>query len=80
LIGTGCHCHISLWKDDKNITTIDFSSYDPKKREVNPLKKDSLNSYFIAGLLKSMGAVMSFTVASNNSFKRLAPHTWAGDF
>lgn len=65
--GSGCHIHMSLWKDGKNITNV------------NP-KADPTSSQFVAGILKHLPALMAMTTPTENSFLRLGRHLWSGAF
>jgi len=65
--GSGCHIHISLWKDGKNITKVD-SENDPTA------------GHFAAGLLKHLPALMALTTPIRNSYERLGRHLWSGGF
>lgn len=62
--GSGCHLHMSLWKDGENIS-------DPKHPE---------SSAFMAGVLKHLPALMGITTPINNSYARLGRHLWSGAF
>jgi glutamine synthetase len=65
--GSGCHIHMSLWKDGRNIS-------DPT------LEDDSTARHFIAGILKHLGPLMGLTTPTRNSFARIGPHLWSGAF
>jgi glutamine synthetase len=65
--GSGCHIHLSLWKDGKNIT--DLSQ-----------EEDETSQHFVAGILKHLPALMALTTPSNNSYARLGRHLWSGGF
>src|SRR5262249_16559884 len=68
--GSGCHLHISLWKDGKNLMP-------------NPHSKAGLSPNaraFVAGILQHLIALMAFTTPTNNSFRRIKPRSWAGAF
>ena len=64
--GSGCHIHMSLWKDGKNITDLEG--------------EDTTSRHFTAGILKHLPALMALTTPSNNSFARLGRHLWSGGF
>jgi glutamine synthetase len=68
--GSGCHLHLSLWSDDKNITP------DGKG---NWYLSQSCES-FIAGILDHLPSLMAFTTPTPNSFRRIQPRTWSGAF
>ena len=61
IAGSGMHCNISLFKDDKNLF------YAPN--EEHQLSKEAI--YSIGGLLKNVGAVTAITNPIVNSYKRL---------
>ncbi|MBC6479403.1 MAG: glutamine synthetase [Hormoscilla sp. GM7CHS1pb] len=66
--GNGCHLHLSLWQDGKNITG-DGSG-----------KLSSTALAFIAGILHHLPALMALTTPSTNSYRRIRPHFWSGAF
>ena len=69
--GNGTHLHISLHKSDgTNIT--------PSKSAPNELSPTAL--HFIAGILQHLPALMAITVPSTNSYRRLQPCTWSGNY
>lgn len=65
--GSGCHIHLSLWSDGKNIS-------DPGSKDQDTAK------HFISGLLTHLPALMALTTPSPNSFARLGRHLWSGAF
>ena len=77
LTGNGCHFHVSLWKDDKNLFERD-SSEDPRGLGLSELAYS-----FIGGLKANAKAYIAVTAPTVNSYKRLvvgAPTsgaTWA---
>lgn len=68
--GNGCHLHLSLWKDGKNIFT------DEKGK--NGISKTG--ACFIGGLLEHLPALMAVTTPTVNSFRRIRPRFWCGAF
>jgi len=77
LTGNGCHFHISLWKDGKNV----FER--PVDEDPRGLGLSELGYQFIAGLKANAKAYIAVTAPTVNSYKRLvvgAPtsgSTWA---
>jgi glutamine synthetase len=77
LTGNGCHFHVSLWKDGKNLFECDPSD-DPRGLGLSELAYN-----FIAGLKANAKAYLAVTAPTVNSYKRLvvgAPTsgaTWA---
>ena len=69
--GNGTHLHISLHKNDG--TNIVASDTTPG--ELSPTA-----SHFIAGILHHLPALMAITVPSTNSYRRLQPCTWSGNY
>jgi glutamine synthetase len=68
--GSGCHLHLSFWKDGKN------AFFDPS----DPIGLSSLGYDAIAGVLTHLPALCALTVPSVNSYRRLQPGWWAGAF
>ena len=69
LTGNGCHAHISLWRDGKNVF-VD---------EGGELGLSSLGYQFIGGLMHSAPALAALLNPTVNSYKRLnAPRTISG--
>ena len=68
--GNGAHCHVSLWRDGRNIVG------DPRA----PHGLSTEASAFMAGILRHLPALAALTVASRNSYRRLRPGTWSGAF
>ena len=77
LTGNGCHFHVSLWRDGKNLFERDPSE-DPRG-----LGLSEIAYQFIAGLKANAKAYIALTAPTVNSYKRLvigAPTsgaTWA---
>ncbi|GBO80542.1 glutamine synthetase GlnA4 [Acetobacter aceti NRIC 0242] len=69
LTGNGCHAHISLWKDGKNIC------YDPQ----DPLEISESGYNFVGGLIHNADALCAILNPVVNSYKRInAPRTVSG--
>ncbi len=68
--GNGCHLHLSLWQNDKNILH-------------DPLTKHGLSEageHFIAGILHHLPALMAITTPIPRSYRRIRPQMWSGAF
>ncbi|HLH11800.1 MAG TPA: type III glutamate--ammonia ligase [Methylovirgula sp.] len=69
LTGSGCHAHVSLWKDGKNV-------FSDKKGE---LGISALGYQFLGGILASAESLAALTNPTVNSYKRInAPVTLSG--
>lgn len=68
--GSGCHLHLSLWRDGKNL----MPDAD------HPGRLSSLAQHFVAGILAHLTALMAITTPSVNSYRRIRPHCWSGAF
>ena len=68
--GSGCHLHLSLWRDGKNVV------YD----SANTGRLSSVASHFMAGILHHLPALMALSTPSTNSYHRIRPHCWSGAF
>lgn len=68
--GSGCHLHLSLWKDDKNILQNQDTEYGIGETA----------QAFIAGILHHLPALMAITTPIPRSYRRIRPHMWSGAF
>lgn len=68
--GSGCHLHLSLWRDGENLVSHPAGNHGLSK----------IASSFIAGILHHLPALMALTTPSPNSYRRIAPHCWSGAF
>lgn len=68
--GSGCHIHLSLWRNGQNLL--------PDPQGVCGLSQ--IGQAFIAGILDHLPALMALTTPSNNSYRRIRPHSWSGAF
>ncbi|HEV2544761.1 MAG TPA: type III glutamate--ammonia ligase [Methylobacterium sp.] len=69
LTGSGCHAHVSLWRDGQNV-------FSDRSDEIGLSK---LGYHFIGGLIHSADALAALTNPCVNSYKRInAPRTTSG--
>ncbi|MBK9144138.1 MAG: glutamine synthetase [Candidatus Melainabacteria bacterium] len=68
--GNGCHLHLSLWNRDMTENVM----FDQR----GGLSRTALS--FIAGIVKHLPALVSFTCPSANSFRRLKPKSWSSAY
>ena len=69
LTGSGCHAHVSLWRDGRNV----FAD------EAGELGISTEGYHFIGGLIHSAEALAALTNPTVNSYKRInAPRTTSG--
>lgn len=68
--GSGCHLHLSLWRDKQNLMPDPESAWG----------LSAIAQTFVAGLLHHLPALMALTTPSPNSYRRICPHTWSGAF
>ena len=68
--GSGCHFHISLWEDGRNLFYDQEGEYGLSQAA----------RHFIGGVLAHLGALCAITTPTVNSYKRLMPHHWAAAF
>ncbi|GAA2281172.1 glutamine synthetase family protein [Nonomuraea roseoviolacea subsp. roseoviolacea] len=62
--GNGAHLHLSLWRDGRNVFADDGDELE----------------CFVGGLLAHLPALTALTCGTVNSFRRLAPRSWAGAY
>jgi len=67
--GSGCHLHISLWRDGVNLFPTATGT-----------ELSEIGRWFVAGLLRHLPALMAITTPSPNSYRRLQPHFWSGAY
>lgn len=68
--GSGCHLHLSLWRDGQNLVPDTAGDHGLSK----------IARAFIAGVLNHLPALMALTTPSPNSYRRISPHCWSGAF
>lgn len=61
--GSGMHCHLSLWRDGKNLF-YDRDGY---------AGLSDMGLWFIGGLLHHAGSLLAFACPTANSYRRLVP-------
>ncbi|MDJ0719209.1 MAG: glutamine synthetase family protein [Prochloraceae cyanobacterium] len=66
--GNGCHLHLSLWQEGKNIIGDGAGKLSPTALA------------FIGGILHHLPGLMALTTPSTNSYRRIRPHCWSGAF
>jgi glutamine synthetase len=72
LTGNGCHFHMSLWQDGRNVF-LDEDGNDPNGLGLSPLAYS-----FIGGLKAHAPAYIALTAPSVNSYKRLVVGSRSG--
>ncbi|AWI88467.1 type III glutamate--ammonia ligase [Methylorubrum aminovorans] len=69
LTGSGCHAHVSLWRDGQNV-------FSDRSDEIG---LSQIGYHFIGGLIHSADALAALTNPCVNSYKRInAPRTTSG--
>jgi glutamine synthetase len=68
--GNGCHIHFSLWEAGRN------RFYD--RHTADGLSEQARS--FLAGVLAHLPALCALTAPSYNSYRRIAPRSWAGAY
>jgi glutamine synthetase len=68
-VGSGCHLHLSLWADGRNLL------HDGQSGGLSRVGRA-----WIAGLLRHLRGLCAVTVPSVNSYQRIRPHFWAGAY
>ncbi len=68
--GSGCHLHMSLWQDGKDVLGVDESDSS----------LSAVGESFIAGVLEHLPALMVLTTPTLNSFRRIQPKFWSGAY
>jgi len=67
--GSGCHIHLSMFRDGKNAFSGD--------ERIGPIKCTNLFKHFLAGWLRYTPDVMVFYAPTINSYKRFQTSSWA---
>ncbi|KAL9679886.1 hypothetical protein QQ045_017757 [Rhodiola kirilowii] len=71
-IGSGCHVHISLWENGKNVF---MGSPGSSKNGISVIGEK-----FMAGVLCHLPSILAFTAPIPNSYDRIQPNTWSGAY
>jgi glutamine synthetase len=69
-IGSGAHIHMSLWNEDRNLL------YDAAAEG----GLSDVGRWWVGGLVHHLPALLALTCPSMNSYQRLQPSAWAGDY
>jgi Glutamine synthetase len=72
LPGSGCHVHLSLWRDGEN------ALFDPASEGSYPLSDTGRS--FVAGLVEHAPALVALTAPTVESYDRLAPGMWSSAY
>eukprot|EP00252_Welwitschia_mirabilis_P011169 TRINITY_DN2511_c0_g1_i1.p1 TRINITY_DN2511_c0_g1~~TRINITY_DN2511_c0_g1_i1.p1 ORF type:complete len:844 (+),score=165.73 TRINITY_DN2511_c0_g1_i1:452-2983(+) len=72
-IGSGCHVHLSLWKDGEN-------KFMACPGSAGRYGMSIIGEEFMAGVLHHLPSLMAFTAPLPNSYERLQPNTWSGAY
>jgi len=67
--GSGCHLHVSLWKDGKNA----FAG----KKKFGPLQSSNIFRWFLGGWMAHVAEFAVFYAPTVNSYKRFQSGSWA---
>jgi len=72
LPGTGCHIHLSLWREGENVL------HDPDADGPYPLS--AAGRHFVGGLVEHAPALVAVTAPTVESYDRLAPGMWSSAY
>ena len=70
-LGNGCHLHVSLWRDGRNLLGAIPTASSGITGE---------GSAFMAGVLRECRALAALGGACPISYRRLAPNRWTGAY
>eukprot|EP00186_Timspurckia_oligopyrenoides_P002439 CAMPEP_0182442974 /NCGR_PEP_ID=MMETSP1172-20130603/1824_1 /TAXON_ID=708627 /ORGANISM="Timspurckia oligopyrenoides, Strain CCMP3278" /LENGTH=448 /DNA_ID=CAMNT_0024638095 /DNA_START=59 /DNA_END=1405 /DNA_ORIENTATION=- len=73
--GNGLHVHLSIWKNGENLFDISAGEFEQAIQSAS-----SEPGMFIAGILRSVHALVAITGSSPLSFYRLVPGAWSGAY
>jgi len=74
--GNGAHVHASLWTLDGDGAAAHNALYDPG----DPNRLSESAYHWIGGVVAHLPALVALTCGSVNSYRRLAPRSWASAF
>ncbi|XP_073112233.1 protein fluG isoform X2 [Elaeis guineensis] len=72
-IGSGCHVHLSLWQNGKNV----FMGSEVPQTQYGMSK---VGEQFMAGVYYHLSSILAFTAPLPNSYDRIKPDTWSGAY
>uniref|UniRef100_A0A1D1YPR0 Protein fluG n=1 Tax=Anthurium amnicola TaxID=1678845 RepID=A0A1D1YPR0_9ARAE len=72
-IGSGCHVHLSLWENGKNI----FMASDAAETKYG---MSNVGEKFMAGVLHHLPSILAILAPLPNSYDRIQPNTWSGAY
>jgi glutamine synthetase len=74
LPGSGCHVHLSLWRDGENVFYDDAAAPDDRY----PLSETGRQ--FVGGILEHAPALVALTAPTVESYDRIAPGMWSSAY
>ncbi len=78
--GNGAHLHASLWDLAEDADAGQAGARNLFQGAGGPYGLSETGYHFIGGLLAHLPALTALTCGSVNSYRRLAPQTWAGAY
>ncbi|CAA7390700.1 unnamed protein product [Spirodela intermedia] len=72
-VGSGCHVHLSLWENGKNV----FMGSDVSATRHG---MSNIGEKFMAGILHHLPSILALTAPLPNSYERIQPNTWSGAY
>jgi len=89
--GTGCHVHLSLWRDGMNVVPPVESETgagwtETRRSETGTVSGGGEGVFsdearrFVLGVVAKLPALLAVTTPSPNSFRRLGPGAWSGAY
>uniref|UniRef100_A0A453N108 GS catalytic domain-containing protein n=1 Tax=Aegilops tauschii subsp. strangulata TaxID=200361 RepID=A0A453N108_AEGTS len=71
-LGSGCHVHLSLWKNDQNV----FMG----SNKYNYHGMSNTGERFLAGVYHHLPSILAFTAPHPHSYDRIQPNTFTGAY